>query len=104
MPSSHHVTHYLCVSDSQSGLFSVLSQSARPSFHLFLDTMFHQQDVFKSFLIFALRSLLLLILSLHPQTCQHYLHMQRASIFMLPFDSYHYTLSSGSFFLCVKPE
>lgn len=104
MPSAHHVTHHLCVSDSHSGLFSVLSQSSRPIVHLFLDTIFHQHDVFKSFLIFASKSLLLLILSLHPGICQHYLHMQRASIFRLPFDSHHYTLSSGSFILCVKPE
>lgn len=104
VPSAHRVTHHLCVSDSQSGLFSGLSQSSRPVVHLFLGTIFHQHDVFKSFLIFALKSLLLLILSLHPQACQHYLLMQRASIFMLPFDSHHYTLSSGSFILCVKPE
>lgn len=53
MPSAHHITHHLCVSDSQSGLFSVLSQSSRPIVHLFLDTIFPQHDVFKSFLIFA---------------------------------------------------
>lgn len=72
VPSAHRVTHHLCVSDSQSGLFSGLSQSSRPVVHLFLGTIFHQHGVFKSFLIFALKLLLLLILSLHPQTCQHY--------------------------------